>query len=67
MSRRSTPERLDTARREATRARIIGAGSSPERADDWIARYARQAASEGREHDAAYWDRCYEEWAAQRR
>jgi hypothetical protein len=46
MSHRSTPERIDAARRAATRNRLIGEGMPPERADDWIARWEAQAARE---------------------
>jgi hypothetical protein len=34
-------------------------GMSAERAADWIARWAAQAASEGRPRDGAYWDAGY--------
>jgi hypothetical protein len=37
MSRRSTPERIDEARRAATRYHLIGEGATPETADAWIA------------------------------
>jgi hypothetical protein len=37
MARRSTPERIDTARRAATRNRLIGERMTEETADAWIA------------------------------
>jgi hypothetical protein len=52
MSRRSTPERLDDARRAATRNRLIGDRVTPETADAWEA----QAADDGVERGAAYWE-----------
>lgn len=66
MSRRSTPERIDEARRAATRNRLIGEGLAPTRADEWIARWEVQAAGEGLPRDAAYWDGCYK-WVASQR
>lgn len=59
MARRSTPERIDAARLAAIRNRLIGEGMTPERADDWIARWTVQAAQDGRERDADYWDACW--------
>jgi hypothetical protein len=56
MARRSTPERLDEARRAATRARLIGDGATEATADAWIAAWAEQAARDGIERSAAYWD-----------
>jgi hypothetical protein len=37
MSRRSTPERIDDARRAATRNRLIGERVTQDTADAWIA------------------------------
>jgi hypothetical protein len=56
MSRRSTPERLDAARRAAALARLIGDGELPDRAEDWIARWESIADAEGRRRDGTYWD-----------
>ena len=56
MSRRSTPQRIDQAREAATRSRLIGDGVTPETADAWIVAWAEQAARDGRERGAAYWD-----------
>jgi hypothetical protein len=54
MSRRSTPERIDEARRAGTRARLIGERVSPETADAWIAAREAQAAQDGLQPSAAY-------------
>jgi hypothetical protein len=56
MSRRSTPERIDQARRAATRGRLIGEGATEETADAWIAAWERQAAHDGIDRGAAYWE-----------
>ena len=55
MSRRSTPERLDEARRAATRNRLIGERVTPEMADAWIAAWEAQAAHDGLERGSEYW------------
>jgi hypothetical protein len=44
MARRSTPERLDQARRAATVARLIGKGELPERAEALVVAWETQAA-----------------------
>ena len=56
ISRRSAPERIDTAHRAATRARVIGERVTPETADVWIAAWDAKAATEGLERGAAYRD-----------
>jgi hypothetical protein len=56
MSRQSTPERIDEARRAATRARLIGERVTPETADAWIAAWDAQAAQDGMTPSAAYWE-----------
>ena len=43
MSRRSTPERIDEARRAATRQRLIGQGVTEATADASIAAWEAQA------------------------
>lgn len=55
MSRRSTPERIDEARRAATRQRLIGEGATKESADAWIAAWEARAAEDGLERGDAYW------------
>ena len=67
MSRRSTPERLEVARHQATRNRLIGVGMSEETADAWIDAWATQAAKDGVEHCAGYCDAAYRGIAEQRR
>jgi hypothetical protein len=66
MARRSTPERLDEARRAGTLTRLIGEGELPERAEALLVAWEAQAASEGRERDGAYWQAGYR-WIAIRR
>ena len=66
MSRRSTPERIDEARRAATRQRLIGQGATEATADAWIAPWDAQAARDGLERDGAYWERGWE-WIATER
>jgi hypothetical protein len=56
MSRRSTPERIDAARRAAVLSRLTGHGMSVERAQDWIARWEAQAARDGVERGSGFWD-----------
>ncbi len=55
MSRRSTPERIDEARRAATRNRLIGQGVIEETADAWIAAWEAKAAEDSLERGSAYW------------
>ena len=66
MSRRSTPERIDQARRAATRSRLIGEGMTEETADARMAAWVAEAAQEGLERGAAYWDLGWE-WIAEER
>ena len=67
MSRRSTPERLDHARREATVARLTGEHLTRETAEAWVAAWERQAPRDGLGDGAAYWDAAWEWLTAQRR
>jgi hypothetical protein len=66
MSRRSTPERIDEARRAATRNRLIGEGVTEATADAWIAEWAQQAARDSVEHGRAYWEAGWA-WIAEQR
>lgn len=66
MSRRSTPERLNTARRAATLARLVSDGVLPDRAEAWLVRWERHAALDGRERHGAYWEAGWA-WIATRR
>ena len=63
MSRRSTPERIDEARRAATRNSLIGAGATGETADAWIAAWEAKAAEDGLERGSAFWQAAWE-WVA---
>ena len=67
MARRSTPERIDAARRAAVRASLIGEGASEETADAWIAAWEAQAAEDGLERGSAYWQAGWDWIAEQRR
>jgi hypothetical protein len=66
MSRRSTPERIDEARRAATCNRLIGEGVTEATADAWIAAWEAQAAQDGFERGSAYW-RAGWDWIAEQR
>ena len=66
MARRSTPERIDQARRAATRNRLIGERVTEETADAWIAAWEAQAAQDGLERGAAYWQAGWD-WIAEQR
>ena len=67
MSRRSTPERLDAARRAAALARLISDGELPEPAEAALASWESQAIRDGRERDGGYWEAGYRWIAAQRK
>jgi hypothetical protein len=67
MSRRSTPERIDQARRAATRNRLIADRLSASTADAWIAAWEAQAAHDGLERGSAYWQAGWDWIAEQRR
>ena len=61
MSRRPDPARIDAARREATRRRLLSTGILPERADAlmaaWEAEAERRGLSDGRRYaDETGWD-----------
>ena len=67
MSRRSTPARLEEARRTGFRNRLIGSGMLPDRADAVMAAWTTEAAQRGlRESDNGFWQSCWE-WAQARR
>ena len=66
MARRSTPERIEEARYQATRNRLIGVGMTEQTADAWIEAWAAQAARDGVEPRAGYWDAAYR-WVAEQR
>ena len=56
MSRRADPDRIDEARRAATRNRLIGEGVTESTADAWIAAWETRAAEDGIDRGNAYWD-----------
>ena len=56
MSRQSTPERIDAARRAATRNRLIGDGVTEPTADGWVAAWGAEEERDGIERSAAYWE-----------
>lgn len=56
LSRRSTPERLEAARRAATRNRLIGERMTPETVDARISAWDGKAAEDGIERSAHYWE-----------
>ena len=66
MARRSTPERLDEARNAATRYRLMGEGMTEATANALLAAWADQAAREGIERGAGYWD-AGRDWIAEQR
>jgi hypothetical protein len=66
MTRRSTPERLHAARREATLRRLIGEGESPECAEIWIGEWEVEAARQSLERDGRYWEAGWT-WITERR
>jgi hypothetical protein len=66
MSRRSTPDRLHAARREATRQRLISEGELPDQAERLVGPWELQAAQDGLERDGRYWDADWAWMLAQR-
>ena len=67
MSRRSTPERIDEARRAATRNCLIGEGVTETTADAWIAAWEAQAAQDGLERGLGVLARAGWDWIAAQR
>jgi hypothetical protein len=66
MSRRSSPERLDTAREAATIRRLELARLSAEGARAWVAAWHAQAARDGLARDGSYWEAGWDWIAAER-
>lgn len=66
MARRADPQRINQAREDATRNRLMQSGMSRERADEWLARWAVQAGQDGLTPDAGYWDAGWK-WIEERR
>jgi hypothetical protein len=66
MARRADPARIEQARLAATRNRLIGDGVTEATADAWIAAWEAQAARDGLERGADYWEAGWR-WIAERR
>lgn len=64
MARPADAARIDTARRAAAIARLIGTGEVPDRAAVWVARWERE--SEPGNRDRAAWER-FDGWLAAER
>jgi len=66
-ARRADPERIDQARRVATRNGLTDYGMPKEEAERWCDAWELEAAGRGLQKDAVYWE-LGEEWiAAERR
>lgn len=55
MGRRSTPERLDEARRAGVRNRLIGEGIPEDVVDIWLDAWVGEAEDRGVDHGSDYW------------
>ena len=66
VARRSTPERLEQARRAATLARLVSAGMMPDRAAAALAAWEARTDQGGRTIAADDWDAAFREIAGQR-
>jgi hypothetical protein len=60
------PERIDAAQRAGTRRRLTLDGVTEATADAWIEAWAAQAARDGIERGAAYWDAAWQWITAER-
>ena len=67
MSRRPDPARIDAARREATRRRLLSTGLLPERVDAVMAAWEAEAERRGLADGRQYADEVGWEWMAVRR
>ena len=67
MSRRPDPARIDSARREATRRRLLGTGMLPERADALMAAWEAEAERRGLSDGGRYADEIGWDWIAAQR
>jgi hypothetical protein len=67
MPRRSDPARIDAARREATRQRLLSTGMLSERVDTLMAEWETEAARRGLAHSRRYSDDDGWTWMAERR
>jgi hypothetical protein len=66
MSRRSTPERIFQARRDAIRNTLTGSGMPLETAERWCDAWETEAAGRELPRDGAYWTVAAEWIAAER-
>ena len=66
MSRRSTPERIFQARRDAIRNTLTGSGIDLETAERWCDAWEIEAAGRGMPKDGDYWTAGAEWIAAER-
>jgi hypothetical protein len=64
MARRSTPERLDVARRAATIERLVSDGMLRDAATAAVAAWEARTAQDGRARSSDDWDAAYREIAA---
>ena len=67
MSRRPDPARIDAARREATRRRLLSTGILPERVDALMAAWEAEAERRGIADSGRYADETGWDWMATRR
>ena len=67
MSRRPDPARIDAARREATRRRLLSTGMLPERADALMAAWEAEAERRGLADGGRYADENGWDWIAAQR
>ena len=56
MTRRPDPERIHVARRAAIREILISGGKDPDVAERWCDAWEAEAALQGLDRGAAYWD-----------
>ena len=67
MARRADPTRIDAARREATRQRLLSTGMLPERVDALMAAWEAEAGSRGIPEGRRYAGEDGLEWMAAQR
>lgn len=67
MARRSDPTRIDAARREATRQRLLSTGMPPDRVDSLMAAWEAEAGRRGLPEGRRYADEIGWEWMAAQR
>jgi hypothetical protein len=67
MARRADPERLAAAHRAGVRTRLVGQSMSPERAEEWLARWEAHEVPGSFASAGRYWNAAFEWIVAQRR